>query len=89
MDCYDRSGLVLKIILLIHVAVWVILVKVAHGYKKILPMTALSVNGLPPARDVCRLMTRKENNTYLIHRFMIGNVKLRLKENSGKNIVII
>ena len=25
--------------------------------------------------------TRKENNTYLIHQFIIGNVELRLIEN--------
>ena len=33
--------------------------------------------------------TRKENNTYLIHQFMIGNVELSLKENGWKNIKIL
>ena len=40
-------------------------VGIAFGYKKILPMTALSVNGLLPARvyvfHMCRLMITLKN----------------------------
>ena len=33
--------------------------------------------------------TRKENNIYLIHQSIIGNVELRLIENGEKNVVIL